>query len=414
MTFEALAESFAQNEHIYLPGSCGEPTELVEAFVKNPESTRALEFTTTYIPGINSFPIEEIHSSAKVNGLFMTPALKAAQAEGKFRHLPVSYSGFVRYVKEVFQPDTVVVTVSPPNGNNQVSLGVAAEFSALALGKAKRKIAIINENMPFVEKAPRFLIGDFDQIVPSASPLKTYIVGAPSPEAKIIAEHISNFIEDGSALQVGLGKVPDALLNLLHDRKRLRLHSGMFSDGLIALSNAGALGAEWPHMSCVLVGSKTLYDWAAQQSILAIQGCDQTHDAAYLATIDRLVAVNSALEVDIFGQCNLETANGHAVSSVGGAPDFARAARVTSGGLSIIALPATFFKGTKSRITARIATPGIVSIPRYDVDLVVTEYGIADLRYASVHERALSIISIAAPQFQSDLTDAWNEIRDHL
>ncbi|SEP93511.1 acetyl-CoA hydrolase/transferase family protein [Thalassovita taeanensis] len=409
-SFDDIARSFAPGDHLFLPGCGSEACDLVTAL----HGVEQLQITTTFVPGINPTPIDDFAASTRVTGLFMTPALSAPQARGQYRHLPLSYAGFARYAQDNFTPDAIALTVSEPNAQGMVSLGTSVEFSALVLARAPRKIAVINPNMPYVATSHCLPLSTFDTIARSDTPLRTYDVGPRQPEAEQIATHLAGLIPDGAALQVGLGKVPDALFAQLHDRKGLRLHSGMFSDGVIGLNGAGALSPDWPHMTCALIGSPALYDWAGRQDQISVTGCEHTHDPARIAAIDGFITVNTALEVDLFGQCNLETANGRAVSSPGGAPDFARAGRMSHGGLSIVALPSSFAKGTQSRITAAIHAPGLVSLARYDIDMIITEHGIADLRKGSTHDRAEAIINIAAPAFRADLTEQWNVIKNRL
>jgi 4-hydroxybutyrate CoA-transferase len=232
----------------------------------------------------------------------------------------------------------------------------------------------------------------------------------------MIAAHIASLIPDGAALQVGLGKVPAALSRLLRNHRRLRLHSGMLSDGLIELAEAGALDNNFLHTTTVLVGSDKLYQWLPGFDNLRVVGCEITHHLPILIGMPGLVAVNSALEVDLFGQCNLEHANGRAVSGCGGAPDFARGARMSPGGCSIVALNASFTgsKGKGTRILPTLSSNAVASLGRSDVDAVVTEFGIAKLRGLSVHERAAALIGVAAPEFRDELQTAWNGIAAKL
>jgi acyl-CoA hydrolase len=201
-------------------------------------------------------------------------------------------------------------------------------------------------------------------------------------------------------------------MDMLHGRRELRLHSGLLSDAAVRLLDSGALAAGFRHTATALVGTRALYDWAATHEDFQLLGCDQTHSLQTLASLKRFVAVNTALEVDLFGQCNLEVAVKHAVSGAGGAPDFARAAKVSAGGLSIVALPAT--AGKHSRVVAQLGNNAVASLQRTDVDVIVTEHGEADLRGRSVHERAERIIQIAAPQFREDLTAQWKAMAAEL
>lgn len=413
VSIDTMAEVFRPGERVYLPGSAGEPTALLAALVARPERSRGLRITTSAVPGINALPVDALDPSVEVTGLFMQPGLRRAQLEGRFRTLPLSLGGFVAHVRDWLAIDTCVVHVAPPDAAGRCSLGAAVEFTALVAAKASRVFAVINPAMPAIPGALTLPYARFELVAEADTALPTYDVGAPTAEAMVIARHIAGLVEDGSALQAGLGKIPEILFGLLHDRRRLRLQSGMLGDGALGLARAGALDPEFCHTSCVWVGSASLYRDLIQAEGFAVLGCDVTHDISRLAQLDRFVAVNSALSVDLFGQANLETAGGRAVSGVGGAPDFAQAARLSRGGISVVAMPSVFGREPHSRIVPRIAD-GMISLPRQMVDVVVTEHGIADLRGRTVFERAAAIIAVAAPRFHDALHAAWNEIKQQL
>lgn len=413
VSIDAMADAFRPGERLYLPGSAGEPLALMTALAARPERSRGLRILSSAVPGINRLVLDELDRSTEVTGLFMQPGLRAAQRDGRFRHLPLSFAGFVDHVRERVTVDTCVVHVAPPDAAGRCSLGAAVEFTPLLHARSARSFALINPNMPAIPGAQTLPFSAFTLVCEVDTPLPTYDVGAPSASATVIARHIATLVEDGSALQAGLGKVPEALYGLLHDRRGLRLQSGMLSDGALHLSRSGALDPGFPHASCVWVGSAALYRDLAAVERLAVLGCDVTHDIGRLALADRFVAVNSALSVDLFGQANLEHAGGRAVSGVGGAPDFAAAARLSRGGISIVALPASYGAPARSRIVPRM-DDGIVSLPRQAIDVVITEHGIADLRGRTVFERADALLAIAAPEFQPGLEAAWSAIKQQL
>jgi acyl-CoA hydrolase len=413
VTLERLVSELGPGQRIYLPGSAGEPIGLVGAFLEDAERTRNLDLTTTAIPGINPLSLDRLHDTARVTGLFMQPAFKAAQRSGQFRHLPVPYSGFARHLHESPVFDTCIVHVSPPDARGLCSLGPAVEFTPIAIGRARRIVAIVNLQLPAIPGAEAVAFDRIDLAAEIDEPLRDYDAGRSNEESTRIASRIAGFVEDGATLQVGLGKVPNALFSLLHDRRGLRLHSGMLSDGVIALSAAGALDPSFPPTSCVWVGTRRLYEWLRGRDGISVLDCERTHGARALGALDRFIAVNSALSVDLFGQCNLEIAAGATVSGVGGAPDFARAARHSKGGISIIALPSSYGGGMKSRIVPRFGDE-MVSLARTDVDVICTEHGAADLRGKSVHERAEALIAIAAPQHRAVLEAAWREMAGRI
>lgn len=413
VTIEALADGFAPGSRVYLPGSAGEPVALVAALLADPARTRGLDLVTSAVPGINPLDLDGLAPDARATGLFMQPGLAGAQRAGRFRHLPLSYSGFVRHLAEGPPFDACIVHVSPPDDRGRCSLGAAVEFTPLAVARSRRVVGVVNPAMPRIPGAQDIAYADLDAVAESNAALRSYAVGQPTPEARAIAARVAALVEDGATVQCGLGKVPEALLASLHDRRRLRLHSGMLSDGYIGLVEAGALDPDHPATTCVLVGSARLYACLDGRAGVAVRDCAHVHGVATLSGIERLIAVNSALSVDLFGQCNLEIAGGAAVSGVGGAPDFARAARQSRGGISVVALPTTGARGTVSRIVPRL-DEALVSLPRADVDVVATEHGTADLRGLSVHERAEALVAVAAPAHRAALAAAWRAIAARL
>ncbi|HEY3653885.1 MAG TPA: acetyl-CoA hydrolase/transferase C-terminal domain-containing protein [Steroidobacteraceae bacterium] len=392
---------------VYVAGASGAPMAFVSELLREPDLTRDTRVLTTYVPGINSLDLSRFHPSAQVTGLFMQPGFSTAQRDGRFRALPMSYSGFVRNLRDQVDIDLAVLQVAAPDAHGQCSLGPAVEFMPIALTKTRRRLGLINSRTPALRGSVGVPYNQFDYICEVDSDLPEYITSV-DPDTETVARHIASFIEDGSVLQLGLGKVPTALAASLRSRRKLRLHSGMLSDGFLDLADVGALDMDYQHTACVLVGSRGFYIRAGKFEPLRIRGCEFTHDLVTLASMQRLVAVNSALEVDLFGQCNLEHANGSAVSGVGGAADFARAARLSPGGRSIVALNARHRSG--SRIVPTLGSPGVTSLSRIDVDFVVTEFGVAQLAGASVHERAQSLIEVAAPEHRSVLRDRWRDV----
>lgn len=412
LTQADLASLVRPGQSVYLAGGLTPPVPFIEALQREPEAARGLDITTPIAPGI-AFPIDfkRLHPSAVVSGLFMQPELREAQQQRRFRLLPMSFGGFLRHL-QTRRFDLGVIQVAPPDAQGRCSLGPSVEFTSVALARCARVLALINPRLPSLPYAPGLPLASFAHTCEIDLPLPEYIVDSDEP-TRAIAAHIAPMLANGITLQTGLGKVPTALAQALRSHRRLRIHSGMVSDGLMELAEAGALDADAVHCAGVAAGTARLYDWLRDPGCLGgarglrLVGCDDTHGPAALAALERFVAVNSALEVDLLGQCNLEHIGGRAVSGAGGAPDFARAARVSPGGMSIVALNATYRAGKASRIVACLETSAVSSLARVDVDIVVTEYGVADLRAASVHERAEALIAIAAPDFRAGLERAW-------
>jgi acyl-CoA hydrolase len=409
----ALDRLLRPGDKVYVAGSAAEPTDVFAWLQQDPARSAGLEITSSLVPGINRFEVDRLHPSAKLVAPFMQSGFRVAHRQGRFVQLPLSYSGVARYIQDFYEPDIAFCVVSPPDEKGYVSMGLSVEFTQLCLAKAARKVAVINSNMPFMPTSVSLSLACFDAILETSASLPAYDTGTLNDEACAMAAHVASLIEDGSALQVGLGKVPQAIMRALVGHKGLRIHSGMLSDGIVQLAESGALDLDFDHMTCVLVGTQQLYDWAANQDLISVRGCDQTHDPLRIATIERFVAVNSALTVDLFGQCDLETAGGRVVSGAGGAPDFSRGARHSRGGISVIAVPSTYPGpgGVATRIVPQLGSNNLVAVARGDVDVIATEHGLADLRGKSVNDRAEAIISVAAPEFRAELESGWRDIR---
>ena len=400
----ALLDLIRPGSRVLLAGSAGEPTVLLDAWRDDPDRTRDLSVFTCAVAGLNRFDVGVWDPTSVATGLFMPPECAEAYVVGRYRWLPLSYGGAVRHLVERREViDIAVVQVSPPGPDGRHSLGFSAEFMPLALEQARGVVGIVNHAMPYVHDAPTIAAEQMQAMCEVDEPLTCYDAGAADAGSVRIAASIAEHIPDGAAVQVGIGKVPAALASALRGHRGLRIQTGMIGEGFRLLSDAGALDPAWLHQGCTMVGSQDFYDWAGDRRDFSIAGCEITHDPSRLARLARFFAVNSAIEVDLLGQCNLEYVSGRPVSGPGGAPDFARAGKYSSGGLSIVALPATAARGTVSRIRARLSPPGVASLPRTDVDMVVTEHGVADLRGLDIDQRAGRLIAIAAPAFRDDL-----------
>ncbi len=410
MSFAGLTDHFGPEESIFVSGSSGEPIGLMEEILASGEQGKGWEILTSFVAGINPLKIDAENPGPRVTGLFMQPGVSAAHALGRFRHLPLSYSGFLRHIRDRARVDTCIVQVAPPDARGQCSLGPAVEFVPDIMAKGGRVMAVINPNVPRIERSLSLPYSGFAAIIESDAPIRMLASGGDGAEAGLIADHVAPFITDGATLQIGIGKVPTAIFERLHDRRGLKLRSGLLSDSVIDLAASGALEPGSTMLGCVLVGSSEFYAWCTREPRLAVRSVSESHDIAHLLTVPNFVAINSALEVDLFGQCNLEIVGGKARSGIGGAPDFALAGHLSAHGLSVVALPAAIGGDKASRIVPKLSDPSIVSLPRNVADIIVTEHGSADLRGKSVHERAEALIAIAAPPFRVALLEDWRRI----
>ena len=268
------------------------------------------------------------------------------------------------------------------------------------------KVALVNPAMPRVRGAV-YPLAAFDVVADAPCDLLTYDTGTLDPAFDAIKRSLQGLIPEGASVQFGVGKAGVAALAALEGMKGLRIHSGMVTDPLLPVLDSGALTEV---VTGLAAGSRALYDRCGGDSRIRFEPSSFTHDIRVLAEIPRLVAVNSAIEIDLFGQANAEFQDGRQISGVGGLTDFLRGARLSEGGLPILALPASARRGDISRIVPRLP-PVAVSVPRADVGLVITEHGVADLRGLTLDGRSEALIGVADPGHRDRLADAWAAMR---
>jgi len=331
---------------------------------------------------------------------------RALAKAGKLDILPCHYSHLGELIASGrLKVDVLLLQLAPPNERGEYSLSIAHEYLIPALATARVVIAEVNDRAPWTCGERPLIEADLDYIVRTArAPLELYY---PQPGAaeQAIARNVAALIEDGATLQFGLGALPETILAQLADRRDLGVHSGAIGDQVALLMQAGVINNARKSMdrgltiAGIMFGSKRLHDFAHRNPQIQFRSSSYTHGPGALAQIERFTALNSAVEVDLSGQINAEVAAGVYVGAVGGAVDFLRAAHYSKRGLPIVALPST--AGRHSRIVAKLAGP--VSTPRSDAGIIVTEYGVADLRGAGLAERARRLLAIAHPNHRERL-----------
>jgi acetyl-CoA hydrolase len=331
---------------------------------------------------------------------------KLAEA-GVLDILPIHYSHIPRFIDNGTLPaDVVLLQVSPPDARGRHSLGQAREYLPAAIRRARVVIGEVNPDVPWTRGGVDLGASDFALLVDAEHAPVSLPAGAIGATEHAISQHVVGLIEDGATLQLGIGKLPEAILAALHDHKDLGLHSGVVADGIADLAEAGVLTNarktvdKGVAVGGILMGTDKLRRWAHQNPHLELRETEYTHNAVVLAASHQLAAINSAIEVDLTGQINAEVAGDAYVGAVGGAVDFLRGAAASRGGLPIVALPAATKTGV-SRIVAQLSGP--VSTARSDAGLIVTEYGVADLRGRPLSQRVRRLIDIAAPEFRAEL-----------
>jgi acyl-CoA hydrolase len=409
-TAPGLLDELKPGLNVYLPGASGEPLALRQILAAAPERCAGVRFVSCLVPGMNDFDYAALTPTTEVTSFMMPPAMRPSFEAGRMHLLPLAYSEIAEHLAERAQIDVALFHLAPPDADGLCSVGIAADFAPLVWARARRRIALINPAMPAPPRGPRLPLADADLVIELDSPV---VEGGGAPdtaEANAIAERVAALIPDGAAIQFGIGGAPAAVLGQLTDRRNLVIRSGMAIDGVRTLAEAGALASGGAHVVGIAFGSADFYRYLVESDLVSFADTRITHGAAALSTVERFVSMNSALEVDLFGQANLEWRGERVVSGVGGAPDFVRAARRSPGGRSIIALASTAGGGKIPRIVPRLAS-ATVSIARSDIDTVVTEFGVAELADRSLDQRAQALIAIAHPDHRDALDADWARLR---
>ena len=407
-----LREILRPGDRIVIGQACGEPASLVEALIAQAPSIGGLSaFIASSFSGLFTPSAVDGFSLSSMGAI---GALRSLTAAHKLNVIPCHVGQIGPMIEQGFLGcDVAFVQVSPADAEANHSLGLISDHVLAAVAKARVVVAEVNDQVPYTlgETLPASRIDVAVQV--SRTPVEV-------PAAKIsetdmaIARFAAAYVEDGSALQVGVGGAPDAILRLLGDRKDLGVHSGMVGDGLVDLVEAGVVtNARKPIDTGVticgaLIGTRRLYDFAHRNPQIRMCTAAYTHDGAVFAQLPKLVTINSALEVDLTGQVNAEQTGASYPGGTGGQVDFVRGGARSVGGRSIIALPATARNGEISRITPVLTGP--VTTARSEVDVIVTEFGAAELKGASLAERTRRLIAIAHPDFQEALERAAHPI----
>jgi acyl-CoA hydrolase len=365
-----LARIIRPGDAIVCGQACAEPQTLLETLVAQ---RQALSGCSLFIGSSYSGIVQPAHADhLRLSSYCGTGTNRALADAGVLDILPAPYSQLGTLMRGgKLACDVVLLQVSLPNPRGEYSLGLAVEYLAPALEACRAIIAEVNEQVPWTHTEPLLRRDDFDLVIESSRAPVVLDQGKPKALDLQIAGHAASLVPDGATVECGIGALPSAVISALAGKRGLRYHSGLVCDAVVDLALESCLGG-------ALIGTPRLFDWARENPRLRLCSSDITHGAASLSRIERFVAINSAVEVDLTGQVNGEVARGSYVGAVGGALDFVRAASQSPGGLSITVLPA-------SRVVEQLSGP--VSLPRSESGVVVTEHGVADLRGCTLAER---------------------------
>ncbi len=419
---EEAVKVIKSHNRIFLTGNVSVPQVLLDALVKYAPNLDDVEICQALTIGPADYVKPEMEGHLRVNTLFISGNVRKAVQEGRADFTPVFLSEFPLLFKRGILPlDVSMVHVSLPDEHGFCSFGVEVGLTKTAAESAKIIIAEVNEQMPRTLGDSFIHVSRLTHIVHTNYPIPEMAMGAEGDMDVVekIAGHIADLIPDGATMQMGIGAIPDAVLKFLLNKKDLGVHSELFSDGVIDLVEAGVLTNSRKSLhpgkivAGFILGTKRLYDWVDDNPLIELHRSEYINDPFVVAQNDRMVAINSAIEVDLTGQVCADSIGPKFYSGVGGQVDFIYGASRSKGGVPIIALPSTTTLKDGAMVT-RIASmlklgAGVVT-SRNHVHYVVTEYGVADLYGKTVRQRAQQLINIAHPDFRADLEKQAREL----
>lgn len=414
VTAEAAVCHIKSGDKVMFADWIGEPPALVEALVQRGEELENVEIIHGMSPGPHQYLEERYKGHFHHTALFLGKPARDIYAKNDGR---VDYMGGTTYHKwpdmfaksPTLNPHWGMVSVSVPDENGMCSFGNTCCFTEPIVRTAAKVIVQVNLNMPNV-CGTKYDITKADFIVEQASPLYPIGRAEPSKKTKKIADFCASLVEDRATIQLGIGALPDAIARNLTGKKDLGVHTETMTEAIMELLKAGVITNKYKTLKpgvCVtsqIAGSEAFYAFCSNNPMIEEYPVDFTNDPYIIGQNYKQTSINACLEVDLLGQVNSETVNGRQYSGIGGQLDHVRGAQLSEGGLSMIALNATAKNDTISKIVPSFFPGNVTTVSRYDVDYIVTEYGIAALKYKTLRQRAEALIAIAHPKFREELT----------
>ncbi|MCE5210487.1 MAG: GNAT family N-acetyltransferase [Deltaproteobacteria bacterium] len=400
-----------RGDHIFVASGCGEPQYLVQAMIRyvesNPKAFFDAEIIHIYSLGLAPYTAAKYKANFRHNSFFIGNNTRDSINAGMADYTPISLSQVPSLLDSgVVRIDVALIQTSMPDEHHYLSLGVSVDVVKAATEKAKIVIAQINPNMPRIHGDGFIHIKDIDFIIPYDEPLLEVSSERTSDVINTIGKNVARLVQDGDTIQVGWGGLPNAVMFCLSNKKHLGVHTELLSDGLVDLIKAGVIDNSrktidhGKTVASFSMGNKSTYAFLDNNPSISLRTLDYTNNPLMMARIDNMVAINSALEIDLTGQATSESIGGIFYSGIGGHQDFMRGALFSKNGKTILALKSTSLNDTVSRIVPALKEQAGVTLNRGDVRYVVTEYGIAYLHGKNIRERAMALISIAHPKFR--------------
>ena len=416
ITAEQAVGKIKSGDRVVLGHAVGEPTEVVAAMVANSENYENVEIVHMVAMSKSEYAKPGMEKHFIHNSLFVGGTTREAVSDGRADFTPCFFSKVPELFKNGYLPvDVAIIQLSTPDKNGYCSFGVSNDYTKPAAESAKLIIAEINDKMPRTHGDTFIHISEIDYIVETSKAIIELKPPKIGEVEKAIGENCAMLIEDGCTLQLGIGAIPDAVLLFLKNKKNLGIHSEMISDGVVDLVESGVITGKSKTLHngkivvTFLMGTKRLYDFAHDNPMVEMYSVDYVNDPAIIAKNNKMVCINSAIQVDFMGQVNAETIGLTQFSGTGGQVDFIRGSAMSKDGKAIIAMPSTASKGKISRITPMLDTGTVVTTLRNEIQYVVTEYGIAELKGKTLRDRARALINIAHPDFRPSLIEEWEK-----
>jgi len=409
-TPEKAVATIRPGQRVFLGTGGAQPLQLVRALVARRQELADIQIIHMLTLGEAPYAYKELTDHFTVNTFFVADNVRNLIQEGYGDYTPIYLSEVPRLFTSGQMPlDVALIQVCPPDLQGRVSLGISVDIVKSAAENASLVIAQVNPQMPRTLGDSFISVYDIDMLVPVDDPLVEAQPTLGDETTRAIGEHIASLVDDGSTIEMGIGRIPHGVIEFLKGKKDLGIHTEMITDAIIDLIDAGVVtGAQKTTdrgkiVTSFAIGSKRLYDYVNNNPLFSFNPTEYVNDPFVIGQQNKMVAINTALEVDLTGQVCADSLGTHFYSGIGGQVDFNRGAARSPGGRAIIALPSTAQNGTRSRIVSTLTSGAGVVVTRGSAHYVVTEYGVAYLHGKSVQERAMALISIAHPKFREQL-----------
>ncbi|MDC9723863.1 MAG: acetyl-CoA hydrolase/transferase C-terminal domain-containing protein [Urechidicola sp.] len=413
---EEAVKVIKSNSRVYIQAAAAAPQILINAMTNRHEELKNVEVCQLHTEGEAPYANPDLRESFHVNSFFVGKNVRHTLAAGNGSYTPVFLGELpLLFKRNIVNLDVALIHVSVPDRHGYCSLGVSVEATLAAIDNATYVIAQVNSQMPRTHGDGIIHITEIDLFVEHDSPIPTHIMSEPTATEQKIGDYVASLIEDRSTLQMGIGSIPNAVLTKLTNHKDLGLHTEMFSDGVIDLILKDVINGNYKgvnpgrSLATFLMGSKRLYDYVDDNPFIDMRASDYSNDVSIIRQNPRMVAINSAIEVDLSGQVCADSIGTKVFSGVGGQMDFIRGASLSEGGRAIIALPSVTRKGI-SRIVPSLNPGAGVVTTRAHAHYIVTEYGIANLYGKTIKDRVKALVSIAHPDHREDIDKEYFEL----